>query len=226
MIKVALITEGVTDQFVIKPIIENYFKDIDFKFNAIQPQIDETDKQDGFGGWVNVIKWCKSEDLKEVFVFNDFVVIQIDADVCQEYDVSNMEKGKVLENRELCEKIIEKLKSFILPVILEQYHEKIIFAIGVYSIECWLVPIIDVKHKKQNVLNCIDKLNKVLNSKKSGFINPKDKNNSNSRKIYHKLANKFKKKEIIDKLSKKNDGFECFVEQLNTNLKASKNFLR
>ena len=48
MIKIALITEGITDQFVIKPIIINYYKDFEFRFTPIQPPIDETDKQAGF----------------------------------------------------------------------------------------------------------------------------------------------------------------------------------
>lgn len=50
MIKIALITEGITDSFVIIPIVENYFKEKDFVFNPVQPQQDETEKQKGFGG--------------------------------------------------------------------------------------------------------------------------------------------------------------------------------
>ncbi len=216
MIKIALITEGVTDQFIIKPIIDNYFKDIEFRFTPVQPPVDETDRQAGFGGWVNVVQECKSENIKELFNYNDFVVIQIDADISQEkgFDVPHLKKGTQIENIELCKNIINKLQSFISKDVWSKYSDRFLFSIGILSMECWLVAVIDSKHNKKNINNCINRLNKGLKKRDEKTINPNDKNNFQSRTIYKKLAGKFKNKKIINKFSKQNVGFEYFVEQL------------
>ena len=63
MLKIGLITEGITDQIILRPIIENYWKEAEFLFRPVQLRVDETDKQEGFGGWVNVLKTCHEEDL-------------------------------------------------------------------------------------------------------------------------------------------------------------------
>ena len=221
MIKIALITEGVTDQFIIKPIIENYFKDTEFRFTPIQPPVDETDKQASFGGWLNVVNLCKSDNIADSFYNNDFVVIQVDADVSQEknFDVPHLKNGKQIDNIELCNDIIKKIQSFIPNNIWQEYSDRFIFSIGILTIECWLVAIVDSKHNKKNINSCSKRLNKGLAKKNIKTINTNDKNNYQSRTTYKKLAREFKNKKIIDKLAKTNVGFECFIEQLkNLNL--------
>ena len=217
MIKIALITEGVTDQFVIKPIIENYYKDEEFRFTPI-PDVDETDKQAGFGGWVNVLNYCKNDNLIELFDYNDFVVIQIDADISEEagFDVSHSKNGKQIESEILYKNILEKLQSFISEETWEKYADRFLFAIGIYSIECWLVAIVNPRHKSKNIQNCLFRLNSSLSKKNIKTINPKDKNNFNSQMAYKNLASQFKNKKNIDKYANKNIGFEYFVQQVNS----------
>ncbi|MEN8121581.1 MAG: hypothetical protein ABFS35_14610 [Bacteroidota bacterium] len=216
MVKIALITEGVTDQFIIKPIIENYFKDTEFRFTPVQPPVDETDKQTNFGSWVNVLNVCKSNDVEDLFNYNDFVVIQIDADISQEkgFDVPHLKKGKQIENEELCKNVINKLQSFIPKEVWNKYSDRFLFSIGILSMECWIVPIVDSKHNKNSVNNCIKRLNISLAKKDIKTINPNDKNNFQSRTTYKKLAREFKNKKIIVKFAKYNVGFECFIGQL------------
>ncbi len=215
MIKIALITEGVTDQFIIKPIIENYFKNAEFRFTPIQPPVDETDKQAGFGSWVNVVSVCKNNDISELFNYNDFVVIQIDADISQEkgFDVPHLKKGKQVENKELCNNIVNQLKSFITNEVIDKYSNRVLYAIGILSMECWLVPLVDLGHNKNTINNCIKRLNIGLAKKNVKTINPSNKNNFQSRTTYKKLAGEFKNKKIIDKFAKQNTGFEYFVSQ-------------
>ncbi len=211
MIKIALITEGITDQFIIKPIVENYFKDKEFKFNPIQPQQDETEKQKGFGGWVNVLEWCKGEDIEEVVIYNDFVIIQIDADVSQNegFDIPHLDSGKEKEASVLCNDIINKLQSLISQEIWDKYKNKFLFAIGILEIECWLLPLIETKLSTKN---CLDRLNKGLRKKDENVIS-KNKNSYNSRQVYKSLSGKFRNKKIIDKYAIKNAGFIHFVGQ-------------
>ena len=124
MVSIALITEGVTDQLIIKPIIESYYKDIDFRFKPIRPLVDETDMQTSFGNWYNVICACKEESFTEIFSYNDFIVVQIDADVSQEphFDVPHIEAGQQIENKRLCENIITKLISLIPDEVWKKYN--------------------------------------------------------------------------------------------------------
>lgn len=224
MIKIALITEGVTDQFVIRPIIENYYKNMEFRFTSVQPPVDETDKQAGFGGWTNVVNLCKEDNISELFDYNDFVVIQIDADISQEkgFDVAHLKNGKQIENRVLCENIKIKLQSFIPKETWHKYSDRFLFAIGIYSIECWLVALVNPRHTNKNTQNCLSRLNKSLVKKNIIIINSKNKNNFNSRETYKKLAGKFKNKKNIDKYAKRNTGFEYFAKQLN-NIKIVRN---
>jgi len=214
MVKIALITEGVTDQFILKPIIENYFDNQEFHFNPISPPVDETDKQTGFGGWVNVVNSCKNEDFKEMFKRNEFVVIHIDADISYQkgFDVDDILDGKKKESNVLCNDIIDKLKSFIPAEIFDQYSEKFLFAIGFLTMECWLMTLVSTT--TSDTINCTHKLNSIIKKKNMNPINEKNKNSYSSRQTYKVLASKFKNKKTILEHSKKNVGFDNFVNQL------------
>ena len=218
MVKIALITEGVTDQFIIKPIIENYYKEKDFRFTPIQPLVDETDKQSNFGSWTNVVEQCKDKNLIELFDYNDFVIIQIDADITQEkgFDVSHTEKGKQIDSKLLYENITKRLQSFIDVQTWQKYADRFLFAIGIYSIECWLIALVNQSHTNKNIQNCLFRLNQSLGKKNMTTISPKNKNNYKSRTIYKNLSNQFKNKKIINKFATKNIGFEIFIQQIDT----------
>ena len=98
-----------------------------------------------FGGWVNVVNICKDENFSELFNYNDFVVIQIDADISQEkgFDISHIKNGKTIDNRKLCDDIIKRLQLFIPNEVWNKYSNKFLFAIGINSIECWLIALVD-----------------------------------------------------------------------------------
>jgi len=216
MVKIALITEGITDQYVIKPIIENYFDSIDFVFNPITPPVDETDKQTGHGSWTNVVRACTTENFEELFNYNDYVVIQIDADISytKGFDVAHSENGITLSPNILYDNIISKLQSFIPKETLNLYAHRFLFAIGILTIECWLVGLVNSKHTNNEIHNCLFKLNKMLAKKNLKPINQNNKNNFQSKTTYQKLAKEFKNKNLIEIHSKSNIGFEKFVNQL------------
>ena len=67
----SLITEGVTDQKVLKNILIGYFDDReedDIRFTYAQPLLDETDlansRQASGGGWGMVLAYCASEEFR------------------------------------------------------------------------------------------------------------------------------------------------------------------
>lgn len=152
MIIFGLITEGITDQIVIDNILAGYFNTSDIDVNELQPLRDETDQNrvENFGGWYRVFEYCRSSKFKQAFQFNNYIIVQIDTDRSEDthYDVPQHENGKAVSPEQLIEKVIEKFKGLIGERFYEQYKDRIIFAIAVHSIECWLLPLYDSNKKK------------------------------------------------------------------------------
>ncbi len=162
MVKFGFITEGLTDQIVIEYILSGYFDTDDLDINELQPIRDETDKNrsENYGGWTLVFEYCKSDRFKQAFQFNDYIIIQIDTDVCEEkhYDVSKRnEDGKELEPVDLIHNVREKFKKELIgEEFFNNNKEKIIFAISVHSIECWLLPLYFTDNRKAKIVNWTD----------------------------------------------------------------------
>jgi hypothetical protein len=208
-----LITEGPTDQVVLRYLLAGYFSDPDIDIRALQPNIDSTDKADHFGGWRRVIEYCSSADMEIALQTEGMVIIQIDTDVCEQYGVPKREEGRKLIDHE----IISKTKSVIIGKIGKelygQYHQKIIFAISYESIECWLLPLYYSDNNRNKTVNCCEKLNQEL--KKGPFT--LDRNNK-QKKYYEKICrekrDKIKNKKEIESISEHNDSFKRFILQL------------
>ncbi len=215
MISFGFITEGVTDQIVIEYVLSGYFDTDDIDINELQPLRDETDKNrsKNYGGWKLVFDYCESDKFKKAFQFNDYIIIQIDTDVCEEvhYDISKRDKnGKELEPFDLMEKVKEKFKNLMGKEFYDKNEEKIIFAISVHSIECWLLPLYYTDKRKGKIVNCIGTLNIELN-KKEGFTIDSENKNPN---YYEKIGKKFRKHKELMKLYKENPSLKIFIEEI------------
>jgi hypothetical protein len=178
MISFGLITEGITDQEVISNILFGYFDNPDLVITELQPLRDETDrnKSQNFGGWGNLIEYCKSEVFKYAFQTIDYLIVQIDTDVCEDYGISKKEKGKDLTPEQLITKVIEKFITILGQDFYEKLKSRIIFAIAVHSIECWLLPIYYTDKKREKIVGCLDALNRELVKKEKFTIDKKNKN--------------------------------------------------
>ena len=138
MISFGLITEGLTDQIVIENILAGYFKNPDLDIRPLQPERDKDDenKFTGYGSWSQVFAYCRSRDFQESFQFNDYIIIQIDTDVSEEFGIPQQDENGELTPKELIEKVIEKFKQEIGQYFYSQCQQRIIWAISVHSIEC------------------------------------------------------------------------------------------
>ncbi|MCP4134139.1 MAG: phage tail protein [bacterium] len=215
MANFGLITEGVTDQIIIENILNGYFKSDDIIVNELQPLRDETDsnRSENYGGWTLVFNYCKSNKFKEAFPFNDYIIIQIDTDVSEEkhYDVSKRdENGKELPPEELIEKVIEKFKGLIGEDFFLQNRDKIIFAISVHSIECWLLPLYYTDKKKAKITSCLRTLNQELNKKEKFTIDPENKNPD----YYERISKPYLKHKTLMKHCRENPSFEVFIDEI------------
>ena len=211
MIDFGLVTEGITDQEVISNILFGYYKNPDILINELQPIRDETDrnKAENFGGWGNLIEYCKSDIFKYAFQTNSYVIIQIDTDVCEDYNVSKKENGQDLTPEQLVLKVEEKFIKLIGDEFYNKVEERIIFAISVHSIECWLLPIYYTNNKKSKTVNCLQTLNQALNKK--GYTI--DKNNKNI-DYYTEISDVFIKRKQLNKYYPHNPSFEIFIRNL------------
>jgi hypothetical protein len=79
------------------------------------------------------------------------------------YNISKYQDGEELNPEKLIEKVVEKFKRLIGEEFYNQYEEKIIFAISVHSMECWLLPLYYTDNKQAaQTKGCFDRLKRQL----------------------------------------------------------------
>ena len=166
MTSFALITEGITDQVVLTAILQaTYTEEPDI--NEVQPVRDETDnsRQGSFAGWEKVLEYCGLDFFQQDFIFNDYVIIQIDTDVAEHpnFGVPLTENGADITTGDLVNNVKEMIANKIGKEIYEKYKDRIIFAISVHSLECWLLPLfINDKKGASRLKNCENHLARAL----------------------------------------------------------------
>ena len=215
MASFGLITEGITDQVVIENILYGFFNDKDLPVNPLSPLRDATDenKAASASNWIEVFEYCKSSRFKSELFINDYLIIQIDTDALQGDSVP--EKYKInlsndLSVGETIEKVKEKLIGYIGMDFYDKYQNKIIFAISVNSIECWLLPIYfsNQAAKSGKTENCLQTLNSVLQQREGFYIAKKELN------YYRTISAKLKKNIDLKRLLILNPSLHIFILEL------------
>jgi hypothetical protein len=204
-----LITEGPTDQLVLRTLLARFFADPDIDTRTVQPNVDSTDKKDHFGGWKNVLNYCSSPDMAAALEANDYVVIQLDTDVCEEYGVMKRQGGQDKTTEEIFTATKEKIIESISLGLYNLHKDKVIFAISYNEIECWLLPLYFNNNLRTKTINCCDQLNQAL--AKVGFT--VDCGNKQV-KYYNKICKNIKGKDMVVNMSAHNNSFNQFVQQL------------
>ncbi len=209
----ALVTEGLTDQIVIENILYGFFDDPDIDINPLQPLRDETDRNRAItpGNWHKVLEYCSSEEFRGAFQFNDYVIVQIDTDVAADYGVSDRDGEG---NEFSAEDMIERVKAFLAERIGQEFYgnyaPRILFAISVRSIECWLLPLFFTDNRKSKTVNCLNTLNQGLKTKKPFSIDPENKNP----RYYDNISAEYTKRKKLMQLYASNPSLEAFVHEL------------
>jgi hypothetical protein len=220
-----IVSEGPTDQIIIQNILVGFFGDYDITstIRFLQPLRDATDEDSvrEKGGWFKVFEYCKSQYIIDAFEQNDFIIIQIDTDVCEEvnFDIKrNKENGDKKSDIELIndvkEKFIEILENRFGKERYKSIAHRIVYAICHNEIECWLLPIYYNDKTKEATNNCIHKLNKAITEKVGCYIDPNNK--ANMAQQYWQISKPYmKNKELIAK-SSENISLSLFIESLQT----------
>lgn len=209
-VRIGVICEGASDYRILKHITERYLSDIGAFTVSIQPKITIDGAQDEYGGWKIVLKTIEGEGNRiiDANIEDDFIITQIDTDVCHEYGIDSTNKNY--------ETLYEEVSSMIDKKLPEEINtSKIIKAISINSIECWLIPYVcNNENKCVRTNNCLNVVNNIINKKDWGTIDASNKNNPQARPIYEKILSLNKKPKEIKEASKYNYGFSQFIHQL------------
>ena len=212
MLQFGLACEGVTDHAVIENILCGFYNDKNLKneISVYQPLFDKTQQKqlDGeFGGWEELLKYLSTKRFRESVINTKYMIVQIDTDISEHinFGVSQYE----LSIEELIIRVIERLIAQI-DMKIEFYQEhkyKIIFAISVHSLECWILPIYK-NYKNEKIVSCSNALQRE--SQKIKVLK-----NYNS---YNELSREFLKHKRVINIASKNSSFQIFLDKLPKNI--------
>ena len=219
MVSIGLICEGVSEINVMTRIISKYLGDEVF-VNPIEPETKRENGvlvQNGYGGWQQVLSHCNDETVERILEYNDYLVIQIDTDASIQagYDVAPVdENGRPKDVVVYFQDIKNRLLANISDVIQAKYEGRIVFAICMNEIECWLLPLYYSDKNRCKTNNCIHTLNQALTKKNVGGIPDTDKNSPNARRVYDKILKNLKNKKSIQDCAQYHYGFNELTKQL------------
>jgi hypothetical protein len=210
----AIIAEGPSDFVVLRHILAGYFADTNIVATQLQPVVDDTSGLSSPGGWYEVFRYIGSEKFVGAFERGELVVVHIDTDVCEEphFNVSRRNSDGALRSAdEMLALTTERLIREIGPTVYERFKSRILFAVAIESIECWLPPLYYTDRHREKQVNCIGPLNAATSAREGFSI---DVNNKQV-KYYFKIVKRLKRKDV-DACSPHNPGFRAFVSDLAT----------
>lgn len=210
-----IIAEGNTDFRVLRIVIESILEDA--VVNVLVPTVDAYSHTTiGTAGWENVVNYLGSNLLKDALENCDYLVIQIDTDECEHvnYNAASITQAdqdissfyEVIKN-----KIIEWINRFDSNTY-EIYKSKIIFAICIHSLECWLLALYVKQNElpRKRILSGFYHLNRALARHNIRLSEPKDPNQ------YEKLAYQLRKRTNHSIVREYSYSFDRFVTILET----------
>ncbi len=205
--QIALITEGITDKPIIDAALYAYFSKKKtantYTTNSLLPEKKES------VGWTKVLHYCGTDRFKGAFALNDYILIQIDTD-------AHLSKGFDVPIQANTKDLINAIKSRIIDAIgiefYELYQTRIIFAISVNQIECWLLPFFatTVSHKKKDV-NCCATVNKYLLKQYNFSLDCT--NDAGGYPFYFEAAQKIANRKVFFPSYKENESLKYFIDK-------------
>lgn len=212
MLKFGVIAEGPTDQTVIENILLGYFEDQanELFVQHIQPPRPLTETP---AGWGHVFKSLERKDYEGALQFNDYLVIQIDTDVQEEpgFDVPRRESGIELLLPLRVDRVVARLKRDIHDAFYQANEHRILFAVAVDTIECWLLPLLYGGKKAAKTTGCLESANQALRKADEDALSA---GVSKFIRAYEKASRGYRKRKTLVELRNRNPSLELFIKQL------------
>jgi hypothetical protein len=210
----AIIAEGVTDQIVLENVLCGYFHADDaLVVNHVQPP---RTREPAPGGWTLVFRSLRAGDHRKALQLNDYLVVHIDTDVSEEpgYDVSRRAAdGRPLSPEELIGQVARRLVAEMGEEFYARNAPRIVFAIAVDAIECWLLPLLydGEPAKKSKIMGCLEAADWKL--RRLGRP-PLSTAGGKSPASYEKASRDYTKHSRLMRYSGENPSLEVFVRNL------------
>lgn len=167
MTSFGLLCEGVRDQAVIEEVLVGYFQGRPgvIVTPVFPPSVAAGELE--VGGWTVLKQFFRAGDHQLALEYNDYLVVHIDTDVCEDkgYDVPRKDPttGADRTADELRAAAIERLAAWMGEGFIEMYGDRVLFAVSVDTIECWLLPLlVSQKATRQKTTGCLDAANHAL----------------------------------------------------------------
>jgi hypothetical protein len=220
-----IIAEGITDQHVIENILHGVFEGTEDEVivRYVQPPLDETGSsgQPAPGGWGLVLRALERGQHQEALQFNDYIVVQIDTDASQQkgYGVAHFQGGKQLSPEELVARVVDKLTALMGEAAPEHQH-KVLFAIAVDGIECWLLPLFYPDKRAAKVTGCLKAVNEALKRRRRQPLSTEEKKGRDrvverkSPSAYEEASLEYTERARLMAVYDKNPSLRLFVEQV------------
>jgi hypothetical protein len=163
-------------------------------------------------GWSNLFKYLNSQEFKDAFDFAEFVVVQIDTGTCEDWKENIKNIG---DDDTQIESFIKKVKEILIKKIGDEFYslhkEKILFAICVHDIECWLLPFnTDKRAIYSKMVGCQNAIERIANKNEFSI----DQKGYQESKYYDDLSKDMKKYKILMQNYSLNPSLRIFINTL------------
>jgi len=204
LLKFGVIAEGVCDQIVIENILIGCFPESEPVVIPFHPPQDPPGSP---GGWTRVFNSLARGDVQQAFSNHcNYVVIHIDTDVQEE---AGFDVPRCKDVAERVKRVVARLEKEIDPSVLQAGRERILFAVAVDSIECWLLPLLYDNDKSGKTTGCLGAANFELRKRKEDGLGSDDKKFPPA---YESASKDYRKQKKLRSCVGKNPSLRIFVE--------------
>jgi hypothetical protein len=208
----AVVSEGVTDFAVLKNILIGWFKDqgVEPFLKQVQPDPTSTGES-AWGNWENVLRFLRDGKYQGALDYADYLIVQIDTDQSEHpnFGVPQREGERQLDPHEMVERVAARLRELIAPDDLAFYQNRILFAICVREIECWLLPLWD-ESKAGKSEGCMNAVNRALGKADEATLDTRPKDS----RRYDNASRGYLKRQILLSKGPLNPSLGVFLGKL------------
>lgn len=191
------IVEGKTDFPIINSVLIGYFNKRNIDIVWVTPKNFKSQSN-----YDKVFKSCKPEKLRQYFQIHKYIIIHVDTDASADFGIPHYENGELITPEKLIEKVGAKFRLEMGEDFYGKYSNRIIFAIAVHSIECWLFPILASEDKSSQTENCYEVLKKAVPNFRKNY------------EYYEEISKAYHNHDDLLKLYPRNPSLKIFIEQL------------
>ena len=197
MASFGIIAEGETDHPVISNILRGKFPDAEVR--QVQPEPGQP------GGWTLVFDALRQGKHRAALQFNDYLVIQVDTDVCDDIGFD------VTKNQSTLASLIVAVRFRLIAAMgpgFDAYAHRVFFAVAVDSTECWLLPLLHTrKPKSPKITGCEGTVNRLLRK-----ANREPLNKDPAR--YRDESAPYRKSKILQSKGRQDPSLAAFLDSL------------